>query len=49
MFKVRKKDTTAMSTNCVFMSIDVVIVSFFVNSGYISYCFLVFLLLTLNR
>ena len=28
MFKVKKKHTRAVSANCVFMSIDVVLVSF---------------------
>ena len=28
MFKVKKKDTRAMSINCVFMSVDVILVSF---------------------
>ena len=31
------------------MSIDVVLVSFFVNFGHISHCFLVFLLLTSGK
>ena len=47
--KVKKKDTRARSINCVFMSIDVVLVSFFVDFGHISHHFPVFLLLTLNR
>ena len=44
MFKVKKKDTRDTSTNCVFMSIGIVLVSFFVNFGPISLRFLVFLL-----
>ena len=31
MFKVKKKDTRETSTNYMFMSINVVLVSFFVN------------------
>ena len=49
MFKVEKKDTGVMSTNCVFMSLDVALVSFFVNFGHILHCFPVFLMLTLNK
>ena len=41
--------TSATSTNCAVMSIDVIPVSFFVNFGHISHRFLVFLLLTLNK
>ena len=46
MFKIKKKDAWATSINCVFMSIDIVLVSFFVNFGHNSDCVLVFLLLT---
>ena len=46
MFKVKKKDTRAMSINCVFMSIDIVLESFFVHFGDISDHLLVFLWLT---
>ena len=49
MFKVKKKDTRVTSTKCVFMSIDVVMVSFLVNFRHISHRFLIFLYLTLNR
>ena len=50
MLKVKKKYTRVMSSKCVFMSIDVVLVSFFfVKFGHFSHCFLVILLLTLNR
>ena len=38
-----KKETRAASTNCIFMLIDVILVSFFVNFGHISCRFLVFL------
>ena len=31
MLKVKKKDNRVTSTNCVFMSIDVILVSVFVN------------------
>ena len=48
MLKFKKKDTRAMSNNCVFMSTDVVLVSFYVNVGHILHYFLVFLYLTLN-
>ena len=48
MFKVKKKDTRAVSTNCVFMFIDVVLVPFLLILD-ISLRFLVFLLLTLHR
>ena len=34
MFNVKKKDTRTVSTNCVFMFIDVVLVPFFVNFGH---------------
>ena len=33
MFKVKKKDTRATSTNCMFIATDVVLVSLFVNSS----------------
>ena len=49
MFKVKKKDTRAMTINFVFVSVDVSLVSFFVNFGHILHRFLVFLLLTSNR
>ena len=49
MFKVKKNDTRATSVNYMFMSIDAVLVYFFVNLGHILNHFLVFLLLTLNR
>ena len=49
MFKVKKKDNRVTLTNCVFMSIDIVLVSFFVDFGHISHRFLVFLFLTLNK
>ena len=48
MFKVKKKDTTATSTNCVLMSIDVILVSFFVNFGHISHRFLVIFIEQVN-
>ena len=48
MSKVKKKDTRTTSINCVFMSIEVVLVSFFVNFGHFSHRFLQILLLTLN-
>ena len=38
MLKVKKKENRVISTNCVFISIDVVLVSFFVNFGHISHC-----------
>ena len=49
MSKVKKKDTEATSTNSMFMSIDVVLVSFFVNFGHISHLFPLFLFLTLKN
>ena len=49
MVKVKKEDTRATSTNCMFMSTDAVLVSFFVNFGHISQRFLVFLFLSLNK
>ena len=45
MFKVKKKDTRATPTSCEFTSIDIVLVSFFVNFGQISYRFLVLFIL----
>ena len=36
MFKVTKKDTRGMSINFVLLSIDVFLVSFFINFGHIS-------------
>ena len=44
MLKVKKKDTRATPSNCVFMLINVVLVSSFVNFGHIPHRFLVFLL-----
>ena len=44
MSKVKKKDTRAMSINCVLMSIGVVLVSFFVNFGHFFDCFLVIII-----
>ena len=50
MLLVKKKIHQAMSTNWMFMSIHVFLVSFFVNFGHISHRFLVFLLvLNLKR
>ena len=49
MFRVKKKDTRATSTNCVFMSMDVIVVSSVVNVGHNLHRFVVFLLLALNR
>ena len=49
MLYVEKKDTRAMPTNCVFKSIGVVLVSFFVNFRHILHCFLGFLLLSLEQ
>ena len=49
MFKDKKKDTSATSINFGFMSIDIVLLSFFVNFGHILHYFPVFLLLTLNK
>ena len=49
MFKAEKKDTRATSTNCVFMSIDVVLVSFFVNFRHTSHPFLVFLIFNFEQ
>ena len=48
MYKVKKK-TPDQRQQTVFMSINVVVVSFFVNFGHISHRFLVLLLRTLNR
>ena len=49
MLEVKKKGTRATSSKFVFMSIDVVLVSCFVNFVHISHCLLVFLWLTLKR
>ena len=49
MFKVKKKDARVTSANCIFISIDIGLVSFFVNFGHISHRFLIFLSQTLNR
>ena len=43
MMSVKKKDTTMMSVNCMFMSIDIILMSFFVNFGHFSHHFLVIL------
>ena len=39
MSKVKKKDTRVMSINCMFMSVDVILVIFFVNFGHFSQFF----------
>ena len=46
MFRVKKIDKKVASTNYVSISIDVILVTFFVNFGH---RFLVFLFLTLNK
>ena len=49
MFNGKKNDTRAMSISGMLMSVDVALVSFFVNFGNISHCVPIFLLLTLSR
>ena len=47
--KVKKKDIRASLNNCIIMSIEVVLVSFVVDFGHISYHSLVFLLFNFEQ